>query len=32
MQKTWRALFSTILLLAIVPLSPAYSASEHGPN
>jgi hypothetical protein len=32
MQKIRRALFSTILLLAIVPSSPAYAASEHGPK
>ena len=32
MKKIWRALFSTILLLAIVPISPTYAASEHGPK
>lgn len=32
MQKSWRALFSTILLLAIVPSSPTYAASEEGPK
>jgi hypothetical protein len=32
MQKMRRALFSTILLLAIVPTSPTYAATEHGPK
>ena len=32
MQKIWRVLFSAILLLAIVPSSPTYAASEHGPK
>jgi hypothetical protein len=32
MQKTRRAFFSAILLLAIVPMSPTHAATEHGPK
>jgi hypothetical protein len=32
MQKIWRELFSAILLVTILPISPTYAATEYGPK